>query len=312
VGNRADSRRREAVDERSVEEVEDRHGAPFGARNPGTPRHRRTPKRRNWITDAAVDGGEILTERRGAVLRVTFNRPDVMNALTLAMYEQLRALCAEAAGDTSLRAVVFAGAGERAFVAGTDIAEFRAFNGGDDGLRYEEQMEDVLSTVEALPMPTVAALRGACTGGGLALASACDLRIGTPDVRIGYPMARTLGNCLSAANLARIVALVGEAATKEMLYTARLLDAQRSYALGFLCEIVAVEGFAARIDALAETIAGNAPLTIRATKETLRRMRDHGPYVDDSDLLFACYESSDFREGTSAFLEKRSARWSGT
>jgi enoyl-CoA hydratase len=262
------------------------------------------------MTDAAT-ADAILTQRRGAVLRVTFNRPEVMNALTLPMYERLRAICADAAVDADVRAVVFAGAGDRAFVAGTDIAEFRAFGGGDDGLRYEEQMEEVLEAVESIPVPTVAALRGACTGGGLAIASACDLRIGTSDVRVGYPMARTLGNCLAVGNLQRIVALVGVACAKWMLFTARLLDAERAYALGFLNEMVEPDAFEERVTALADEIAQNAPLTLRATKETLRRMRDHGPYVDDSDLLVSCYESSDFREGMNAFLEKRAARWTG-
>ena len=235
------------------------------------------------------------------------------NALTLAMYARLRTICTEAAGNAELRVVVFAGAGDHAFVAGTDIAEFRAFASGDDGLRYEEQMDDVLGAVEDLPVPTIAALRGACTGGGLALASACDLRVAAPDVRIGFPMARTLGNCLSARNLARVSDLIGAAAVKDLLFTARLMDAHRAHELGFLNEIVAPPaGLDARVAEIATLIAENAPLTLRATKETMRRIRVHGRGVDDRDVLLSCYASNDFREGMTAFLEKRPARWSGT
>jgi enoyl-CoA hydratase len=256
---------------------------------------------------------EILTERRGAVLWVTVNRPHARNAMTFAMYEYLYELLGEIARDDALRAIVLAGAGDRAFVAGTDIAEFRRFRSPEDALHYEERMDAVIGALETLPLPTIAAVRGSCTGGGLALASACDLRIASPSARIGFPIARTLGNCLSARNLARIVDLIGTAATKELLYTARLFDVERAQALGFFAEVVADEpALFRRAEELAAVVAGNAPLTIRATKEALRRIREQGRDFDDRALLLSCYESDDFREGMTAFLEKRPARWSGS
>jgi enoyl-CoA hydratase len=255
---------------------------------------------------------EIVVERRGAVLYVTFNRPQARNALTFAMYERLYALCGEIAADEALRAVVFAGAGGKAFVAGTDIGEFKAFTTPEHGLRYEERMDAIIGAVERLPVPTIAALRGACTGGGLALASACDLRVAAPDARIGFPIARTLGNCLAARNLTRMIDLIGPAPLKELLFTAELMDAPRAYQLGFLNEVVATPAaLDDRVAALATLVAGNAPLTIRATKETMRRIAEHGGNVDDRDVLLSCYRSNDFREGMTAFLEKRPARWTG-
>jgi enoyl-CoA hydratase len=256
--------------------------------------------------------GAILTERRGAVLWVTVNRPSARNAMTFAMYERLYDLCGEIERDDSLRAVVLAGAGDKAFIAGTDIAEFRRFRSPEDALHYEERMDAVIGAFENLRVPTLAAVRGACTGGGLALASACDLRVASPTARIGFPIARTLGNCLSARNLARLVDLVGVAAAKEMLFTANLMGAERAYQLGFFAEVARNdEALTARVDELAALVASNAPLTIRATKWTLRRIREKGRDFDDREILLSCYQSNDFREGVRAFLEKRPAKWTG-
>lgn len=252
----------------------------------------------------------IQVERAGCVLRITFNRPHARNAMTFAMYDRLRALCEEIDADEELRVVVLTGAGDRAFVAGTDISEFLAFRGGEDGLRYEARMDATIEALERVHVPTIAVIRGACTGGGAAIAAACDLRIAAPSARIGFPVARTLGNCLSIKNYARLANLVGVPAVKEMVYTARLLDADRALRLGFLNEVVAEDALLAYARDLATLIAGNAPLTIRATKEAFERLaRD--PRADGTDLIARCYGSSDFREGMTAFLEKRAARWTG-
>jgi enoyl-CoA hydratase/carnithine racemase len=206
---------------------------------------------------------------------------------------------------------VLTGAGDKAFVAGTDINEFKNFTTPEDSLRYEARMDGILTALERLSVPTIAALRGACTGGGAALASACDLRIGTPSLRFGFPVARTLGNCLSVKNYARLVALTGEGAVKQMLYTAELMGAERAYQLGLLNALVAEDALESEAEALADRIAGNAPLTIRVTKEALRRIREHGASAEDTDLIQTCYQSDDFREGMTAFLAKRPAKWSG-
>lgn len=256
---------------------------------------------------------EILTERRGRVLWVTVNRPTARNAMKLAMYDRLVGLCAEVNADPDLRAVVLTGAGDRAFISGTDISEFAAVVSADDTVAYEHKLNGVMAAVEGIRIPVIAAISGACTGGGMSIATACDIRIATSAARFGFPVARTLGNCLSIANTARLVDVVGPAAVKEMVYLAKLLDARRAYELGYLSEIVPDRAaLLGRAEALAATIAANAPLTIRATKEALRRIAHVGRAADDRDLIVGCYTSNDFREGMTAFFEKRPARWSGT
>lgn len=256
---------------------------------------------------------EVLAERRGAVLWITFNRPQARNAMRLSMYERLVELCAEINADDSLRAVVLTGAGDKAFVSGTDISEFEGFRSAADALGYEAKLNGVMKTVEDVRVPLIAAIRGACTGGGMSIATACDLRIASPSGRFGFPVARTLGNCLSVANYARLLDIIGPTAVKEIVYLAKLIDARRALALGFLNEVVAEEDdLLARAGQIAETIAQNAPLTIRATKEALRRIAYQGRDVDDHDLILSCYTSDDFREGMTAFFEKRPANWTGT
>jgi enoyl-CoA hydratase/carnithine racemase len=255
---------------------------------------------------------DILTERRDRVLWITFNRPHARNSMKFTMYARLLELCEEINADGDLRAVVLAGAGDKAFVSGTDISEFEALKKSDDALDYEHRIGSVIEKLEAVRIPLVAAIRGACTGGGMSIATACDLRIATPGSRFGYPVARTLGNCLSIANTARLVDIVGPTAVKEMVYLAKLIDARRALDLGFLNEVLPSEdGLLERAAEIAETIAGNAPLTIRSTKEALRRITYQGRTAEDRDLILSCYMSDDFREGMTAFFEKRPANWTG-
>ncbi len=254
----------------------------------------------------------ILTERRDRVYWIVFNRPAVRNAMTLAMYERLYDILGDIEREPDVGAVVLAGAGGQAFVAGTDIKEFENFTTAEDALRYEQRMDDVLTRLEDLNLPTIAALRGACTGAGAAIACACDLRVAAPSLRFGFPMARTLGNCLSIKNYARVARLIGEAEVKRILFTADLIEAERAYMLGLAGELTADDAsLEPRVQQLAMQIAQNAPLTIRSTKEALRRLREQGPAANDDDLILACYQSNDFREGMAAFLAKRPAQWKG-
>ena len=265
--------------------------------------------------DPAATGGaqELLTERRGDVLWVTFNRPQARNSLTWNMYGRLIAVCKQADEDRTLRAMVFTGAGGRAFVAGTDISQFRSFKTEKDALDYEARGNVVMSAIESVRVPTIAAIAGACTGAGAAIALCCDLRIASPSARYGFPIARTLGNCLSMANYARAASLIGFGRLKDMIMRARLIDAQEMLAYGLLSEVTAdEESLAARAQELAEEVGGNAPLTLWATKEALRRIRDRWiPEGADSDLIVACYMSQDFKEGVEAFLAKRTPQWRG-
>jgi enoyl-CoA hydratase/carnithine racemase len=189
------------------------------------------------------------------------------------------------------------------------MTQFRAFATPEDAWAYEEKMDAVLTAVERCPVPTIAAIAGACTGGGAGIAAACDLRVCDERLKFGFPIARTLGNCLSAANLRRLSALMGPARVKEMIFTARLLGAQEAERIGLVSEIAADP--LARAEDLARSLAGHAPLTLRATKEAMRRNAEAGAAVDDRDLIALCYMSEDFREGMEAFLAKRTPHWRG-
>ncbi|BCM83475.1 enoyl-CoA hydratase [Methylobacterium indicum] len=260
-----------------------------------------------------TDTDELLHEvDEAGIARITLNRPQARNALTFAMYERLHGLAEAIDADPAVRAVVIQGAGGRAFAAGTDIAQFRAFSTPEDALGYERFMDRVLGALERCAKPTIAAIAGACTGGGAAIAATCDLRIATRDARFGFPIARTLGNCLSVANLRRLSALVGAARVKEMIFTARLVEAEEARAIGLVSEVVEdAAALAERATALAHLVAGHAPLTLAATKEGLRRVRDAAPSEAGDDLILSCYTSADFREGMEAFLGKRPPRWTG-
>ena len=249
--------------------------------------------------------------REGGALWVTFARARARNAMTFAMYEALEAAAHRANGDADVRALVLTGE-DGAFVAGTDIAQFAEFRGAEDAYRYEEFMERVLGGIEEVRKPTIAAIGGATTGGGLAIAAACDLRVATASATFGMPIARTLGNCLALANLVRVSSLIGPARTKELVFTARMLTASEAHATGLLSEVVADDAaLRARVDELVGVMSGFAPLTLWATKEGLRRIRERMVPDEARDLVALCYTSEDFREGVRAFIEKRRPRWAG-
>jgi enoyl-CoA hydratase len=255
---------------------------------------------------------EILVERDGAVMTITLNRPEKFNALTFAMYQRLADLCDGEDRDGIVRAIVITGAGAKAFAAGTDIAQFREFKTPQDGIDYETRIDKILGAIERCPVPIIAAMAGACTGGGAAISACCDMRIATRDMRYGFPIARTLGNCLSSVNLQRLTGLMGAPRVVDLLFTSRLFSAEECLAAGLVTEVC--DDHAAlmtRAKALAHQIAGYAPLTLSTTKELLRRIREAAPRVDDHDLVAKVYSSADFREGLDAFLTKRKPTWTG-
>ena len=252
---------------------------------------------------------ELITREEDGIGRVVLNRPQARNALTFAMYDGVARYCAEP--PPGVRAIIVSGAGGRAFAAGTDMTQFRGFSSPEHARDYERRMDRVLGAIERSPVPTIAALNGACTGGGAAIAACCDLRLASESLKFGFPIARTLGNCLSAANLARLSALMGAGRVREMIFLARLIGAEEAERIGLVSEVLADEdALMARAREMAETVAAMAPLTLRATKEALRRLRG-AAQVEDADLIDLCYTSEDFREGMEAFLGKRKPEWKG-
>jgi enoyl-CoA hydratase len=255
---------------------------------------------------------ELLYEIRDGIARVTFNRPQARNALTFAMYERLAEICGAVNQDRSIRALILTGAGDKAFAAGTDISQFRAFKTPQDALDYEARIDRVVGSIEECRVPVIAAIAGACTGGGGGIAAACDLRIAAANARFGFPIARTLGNCLSMGNLARLAAIIGFARAKEIILTARLVEAPEALAAGLVSEVLPDHAaLMARAEALAKLLTGHAPLTMQATKEALRRLRPKLAAEEGRDLILMCYMSRDFREGMEAFLGKRPPEFRG-
>lgn len=252
---------------------------------------------------------ELLFEVTDGIGLVTFNRPAQRNALTWAMYDGLVEALGRVERDPGVRALVITGSGGKAFAAGTDIGQFRTFNSPDDAIGYEQRIDGVLNVLEACRVPTIAAIAGACTGGGAAIAACCDLRVAAEGARFGFPIAKTLGNCLSMANLARLSALIGAARVKEVIFTARLIEAEEALRIGLVGEVVAADALAARADELARIVASHAPLTLRSTKMALRKLRSS--VEEDEALILMCYQSQDFREGMDAFLNKRAPVWTG-
>jgi enoyl-CoA hydratase len=248
----------------------------------------------------------------GAVATLTFSRPEARNALTWEMYDALCHACERVDLDRSIHVFVVRGSGG-SFAAGTDIAQFAALTTREDAVAYERRLDSVIDRLEQVHAATIAQVDGVAAGGGCAIALACDLRVCTPAARFGVPIARTLGNCLSATNYARLLELVGPARLKDLLFTGRLLDVAEAQALGLITRVADAAAIDAAVAELAATIAANAPLTVRATKEAVRRIQRARRLPQDAidDLIATCYTSDDFKHAVAAFLEKRTPTFTG-
>ena len=252
--------------------------------------------------------GDYTVVQAGGVAEYRLTRPESRNSLTFDMYQALETLCRDP-GDA--RVIVLSAEGEKAFASGTDIYNFKDFDSAQDAIEYEAMIGRVIDAVETSPIPVIASLHGIIAGGGAAIAAAADIRLGTPDTRFGMPIARTLGNCLSVANLNRLVHLLGESRTRYLLLTAEFLPITSLVESGFVSEVVeTAELCDARARALAQHLMTLAPLTISATRDGLNRLSQLAT-PDDIDLVQRCYLSDDFAEGVDAFFAKRKAKWSG-
>jgi enoyl-CoA hydratase/carnithine racemase len=243
----------------------------------------------------------------GKFARVTFNNPTARNALTWPMYEELKKICDALANNPVIRAVIFRGAGDKAFVSGSDIQQFVTLKKDE---AYEVAVDHIFASLQQLPMPTIAMIEGLAVGSGLLIATACDFRISTPEARFGIPVAKTLGNCLSPSNLSWLAAHLGIPTVKKMLLTAELLKAPELLECGFLYQTVETIEIESATHALAEKLAALAPITQKASKLTLARLLQSN-LPDSTDLMRETYNSKDFREGVNAFLEGRSPKWIG-
>jgi enoyl-CoA hydratase/carnithine racemase len=247
---------------------------------------------------------DLLVERRDHVVDITFNRPHRRNAFTTAMYAGLRQLWSDLREDREVRVVVLRGAGGQAFAAGNEISDFLAT---EDAVAYETWIREMLDGLFELPQVTIAAIDGVCVGGGLAVATNCDLRVATASSRFGYPIARTLGNALSSPVLYRCAAVFGESLTREMLLASRLVAADRAYAAGaLLASVPDRDALDAEVTALVDGIVQASPVTLAVTKHQLQtraRLTESAP-AEEEQMLREVYGGPDFAEGVRAFLAK--------
>lgn len=254
--------------------------------------------------------GAVRLSITGRIAHILFDRPAAHNALTWDMYDGLAAAVETIHAKPDLRLAILRGAGGRAFVAGTDISQFQAFTNGRDGIAYEERIESYVAALEMLPIPTLAVVEGMAIGGGLAIANACDLRIATTGAKFGVPIARTVGNCLSSRNLARLSRTMGLPFVQRMLLASELITAEQLAPLGYFSALVDPSELEKSVSSLSERLINLAPITLSATRQMLAR-QGHGEMDEADDLIDQCYGSWDFREGVSAFIAKRPPEWRG-
>ncbi|MFF8895657.1 enoyl-CoA hydratase [Brevibacterium casei] len=257
---------------------------------------------------AAAGTDDLLVDRDDGVLTVTFNRPEARNAMTWEMYQGLAEACDAADADPEVRVMVLRGAGGKAFVAGTDIAQFTEFD-GPAGVAYERRISEILTRLRAVDVPVIAAIDGYCVGGGLGIAACADLRLASPGSRFGVPIARTLGNCLSGDTLRLLIDLLGRGRVVDMLLRARFIESEEALTAGFLGTVTDdVDAVAAE---WATTLKGHAPLTMWSVKEIVRRLSDLGGGIDDADVVDRIYGSEDFHHAVRAFIAKEPYEWTG-
>lgn len=264
----------------------------------------------NTINNQVTAIAEVRCNIHDGIASITFDHIAARNAMTVGMYQSLKTICEDLASNPLVRAVILRGVGGKSFVSGSDIAQFAAFENGDDGIRYEEGIDNYLAPLAMLPMPTIAVIDEMAIGGGLAIASCCDFRIATPNARFGVPIARTLGNCLSAGNVAWLVAHLNVNIVKRMLLLAELVSASELLKQGYLLAAYPAEELGQQATQLAERLIKLAPITQKSSKLTLARILKNN-LPDCSDLIRECYGSADFKNGVASFLDGKPPVWTG-
>jgi enoyl-CoA hydratase len=259
-------------------------------------------------------GGKLQLELQDGIARVTINQPEKRNAMSIEMWSGLEEILQSAEKDESIRVLILKGAGDKAFVSGADISQFEKLRSNADAQReYDRVTKSGLARLVDSPKPIIAQIRGFCFGGGIAMAISADLRIASEDAQFSIPAAR-LGASYGFERIRSLVSLIGHANARRMLYTGDRLDSAEALRIGLIHRVVPNDVLDDEIAALALIISANAPLSIRASKLAIDHVlrdpadRDLRSVADATD---ACYDSDDYREGRTAFMEKRSPNFHG-
>lgn len=257
----------------------------------------------------------IRTTIDGPVATITIDRPAQHNAISFAMWQELREAASKAGNDESVRAVILTGAGGAAFSAGADIKDFPVHRSSTALARdYAVAFEGALDAVEHMPKPVIAMIRGICVGGGCELATACDLRIAATGSTFGVPVAR-IGVLVGYAEMRRLVRLVGPSNASNLLLTARMLDEQEALRMGLVNEVFEAHQLEEHTYKIAHRLATYAPLTQAGHKEIMRTVLAK-PGLDDlteaeRELPLSIFDTDDAQEGYRAFMDKRAPRFTG-